>query len=175
MRDYNKIIFDKINSWQGRNHWLDAFGRAGAEWVIVAMCGWYVSASFLACWPDWKSALGPIFILAGVWVLTWCLDIAIALIVREPRPQITEPGIRQLFKPMMSWKSFPSDHAMTAFLIFFAACVFGLAGALALFILALWAVFGRMFSGVHYPIDIIGGISMAAVAAIWLKFILIFV
>ncbi|MFA5128162.1 MAG: phosphatase PAP2 family protein [Patescibacteria group bacterium] len=175
MKDYNRLIFDKINSWQGRNPWLDAFGRAGAEWVIVAMLGWYAAATFLACWPDWKSAFGPIIILAGVWVLTWCVDVAIGYFVHEMRPHITEPATRQLFKPMMGWKSFPSDHTMTAFLIFFTACVFGLAGTPALFVLALWAAFGRMFSGVHYPIDIIGGISTAGVAAIWLKFILILI
>ena len=175
MQDFNRKIFDKINSWQGKNRWLDAFARAGAEWVIVAMCGWYAAASFLTCWPDWESAFTPIIILGVVWLITWCADIGIGYFVHEPRPQVSEPAVHQLFKPLMSWKSFPSDHAMTAFLIFFCALVFGFDGAWALLVLALWAAFGRIFSGVHYPIDIIGGICVAGVVAVWLNFILLFV
>lgn len=174
MMDYNRKIFDKINSWQGKNPWLDAFGRAGAEWAIVAAMGWYGASAFVNCWPDWRSALGPLLILGGAWLFAWCGDVGIALIIREQRPHISEPATNQLFKPMMAWKSFPSDHAMSAFLIFFVAIVFGLPGAWALGVLALWVCFGRLYSGVHYPLDIVGGIATAGVVAIWLNIILLF-
>jgi undecaprenyl-diphosphatase len=174
MRDFNRILFDKINSWQGKNPWLDAFGRAGAEYVIVGSLGWFGASTFINCWPDWRSALGPLLILGGAWIFAWCVDIGIALIIREPRPHISEPATNQLFKPMMSWKSFPSDHAMSAFLIFFVAVALGLPGAWALGVLALWVCFGRLYSGVHYPLDIIGGMCTAAVVTIWLKILLLF-
>lgn len=151
----------------GRNRWLDAFGRAGAEWVIVASFGWFVASAFISYSPFWINALAPVITFAGAWLLAWTLNIALGFIVREPRPQITEPQIRELFRPLMHWKSFPSDHAMTAFLIFFIALIFGLPGSWALFVFAFWIIFGRIYSGVHYPIDVIGGFSIAACVAAW--------
>lgn len=174
MKDYNRIVFDKINSWQGKNRWLDAFGRAGAEWVIIAMCGWFMTAAGIVCWPDWRAALAPFFTFLGAWAFAWCVDIGIGLFVEEPRPGVTEPQSKQLFKPSMSWKSFPSDHAMSAFLLFFIAMIFGLPGAWALGVLALWVVFGRLYAGVHYPIDIIGGFFIAGLVAVWIKFLTLF-
>jgi undecaprenyl-diphosphatase len=174
MIDYNKQIFDKINSWQGKNRWLDAFGRAGAEWVIVAMCGWFIAASAIVYWPNWRAILFTLATFVVSWLIAWGIDVGIGFFVREPRPAVTEPESKQLFKPSMSWKSFPSDHAMSAFLLFFVALIFGLPGAWAMLVLALWVVFGRLYAGVHYPIDFIGGFFVAATAAVWVKYILLF-
>ncbi|MCX6781674.1 MAG: phosphatase PAP2 family protein [Candidatus Magasanikbacteria bacterium] len=174
MRDYSRIIFDKINFWQGKNRWLDAIGRAGAEWVIVAMCGWFAAAAAIICWPDWRAAFAPLVTFAAAWAFAWCVSVGIGFFVDEPRPHVSEPESKQLFKPSMSWKSFPSDHSMSAFLLFFIALIFGLPGAWALFVLAVWVVFGRLYSGVHYPIDIIGGFFLAAAVAVWVKYLMLF-
>jgi len=174
MRDYNKIIFDKINAWQGRIPLLDAFGRAGAEWVIIASLGWFASSSFVVYYPDWRRAMVAPAVFLAAWIVAWLINIAIGYFIKEPRPSVTQPDAKQLFKPLMNWKSFPSDHAMSAFLLFFFALIFALPGAWALFVLALWVVFGRMFSGVHYPVDIIGGLAVASVVAVWAKYILLF-
>lgn len=173
MQDINKIIFDRINSLQAKNRWLDAFGRAGAEWVIIAMIGWYVSSSFIDRLPNMQRVLAPIVGFIIVWVLSWLISIVIGLVVKEPRPQVNEPSIKQLFTPFMNWKSFPSDHAMSAFLIFFMALIFGLSGAWALLVFALWVVWGRIYSGVHYPIDILGGIVVAGLTSVWAAIILL--
>lgn len=167
MKDYNKEIFDKINSWQGKNRWLDAFGRAGAEWVIIAMVAWLVASVFVAYAPNWRAVWWLIFTLGVAWLAGWLVDIGIGLLVREQRPHVSEPETKQLFIPFSYWKSFPSDHAMTAFLIFFMMLVLGLPGTGAIFLLALWTVWGRIYSGVHYPIDILGGVAVATAVAVW--------
>ncbi|MDD2758080.1 MAG: phosphatase PAP2 family protein [Patescibacteria group bacterium] len=172
MKDYNKIFFDKINSWQGKNRWLDAFGRAGAEWVVIVMVAWLMASVFVVYAPDWSAVWWLIFTLSIAWLVGWLADIGIGLFVREPRPQVNEPQIKQLFTPFSYWKSFPSDHAMTAFLIFFLMLALGLPGAWAMFILAFWVAFGRLYAGVHYPIDILGGLTVAAGVAVWTRLIL---
>lgn len=162
----NTRLLLKINSLSGKNQWLDAFGRAGAEFVIIAMGAWYVVAAMVARAPDWNFVFWPLVFLFATWLVAWGLDLLVAEIVREPRPAVTHTEVKLLFKPLMNWKSFPSDHAMSAWLIVFMAFMFNLPGAEGLILLALWVSFGRVYAGVHYPLDIVGGFSIALASSI---------
>jgi membrane-associated phospholipid phosphatase len=164
--DFNTKIFLKINSLVGRSKLLDSFGRAGAEWLIVAMIAWYGGAVLISRTPGTNDIVKPLAFLVGAAGAGWLLNLGIALSVREPRPYLSYPYIKVLFKPLMNWRSFPSDHSFAAFLIFFMACVFHLPGAWALGVMAVWVVWGRVFAGVHYPLDIIGGATVAGLIAL---------
>ena len=171
----NVSLFFKINKLVGKNRWLDLFAKAGAEWVIVAMVGWYVTAVMI----DYYSELNNIVLRVGVllvgWVAGWLISILIGKIVQEPRPHVTYPESKLLFQPYMSWKSFPSDHSMSAWLIFFLALIFGLPAVEGLAVLALWVCWGRVFAGLHYPFDIVGGFVLAGfVAAVCYNLMIIF-
>jgi undecaprenyl-diphosphatase len=74
---------------------------------------------------------------------------------------MTHPESKLLFTPLMSWKSFPSDHGMSAWLAVFFALLIGFPLVFPLVILALWVSWGRVYAGVHYPIDIFGGAAVA--------------
>lgn len=163
--DLNTKIFLKINALVGRSKLLDSFGRAGAEWVIIAMMGWYTGAVWVAKMPDKRLVFWCLAFLAAAWCVAWLIDLGMAFTVREPRPFVSLPFAKVLFKPFMSWKSFPSDHGMSAALIFFMACVFGLPGTGALGLMALWVGWGRVYAGVHYPLDILGGTAVAGLVA----------
>lgn len=171
--NFNVKLFQKINGFVGTNRWLDAFGRAGAEWVVIGMVGWFLTIDIWGYRSSWRGSIWPILFLGTAWALGWFLNIFIGLIVREPRPHITNPGSKLLFTPLMSWKSFPSDHAMSAWLIFFMALIFHLPWAWGLLPLALWVSWGRVFAGVHYPFDIVGGISVAGLVAILSYYLMI--
>jgi len=160
--DLNSKLMFKINNAVGKSELLDAFGRAGAEFVIVAMMGWYVAADFLQNYPSKHLVFWPLAFFAIAWGLGWVLDLLIGMATREVRPYASYPNVKLLFKPLTSWKTFPSDHAMSAFLIFFMALLFNLPGAGALLIMALWICWGRVYAGVHYPLDILGGVAVAA-------------
>ncbi|MEK7131395.1 MAG: phosphatase PAP2 family protein [Patescibacteria group bacterium] len=165
MVDLNTKIFFKINGSVGKSKLLDSFGRAGAEWVIIAMTAWYIVGVLVDRMPDKRLVFLPLVFLAAAWAIGWLINLLISLSMREPRPHISYPQTRLLFQPLMSWKSFPSDHSMSAWLIVFMAYIFNLSGAWALAPMALWVVWGRVYAGLHYPLDILGGIGVASFVA----------
>lgn len=160
--NFNVSSFFKVNRLVGRHRWLDLFGATGAEFVIIAMLGWYIASIFLKMENPTPAIILEIGTLAVAWLAGWLIDILIATIVREPRPHVTYPETKLLFQPIMSWKSFPSDHAMSAFLMVFLAVLFGLPGVEGLLAFALWVCWGRVYSGLHYPFDLVGGLVVAA-------------
>ncbi len=162
----NISLFFKINSLIGRNRWFDLFSKAGAEFVVIAMLGWYMASVFLGSNTAKETVLVRVGTLAVAWLLGWFIDLLIAVIVKEPRPEVTHPETKLLFKPIMKWKSFPSDHAMSAFLMVFLSLMFGLPGVEGLFAMAIWVCWGRVYSGIHYPFDIVGGLAVAALVTV---------
>jgi len=162
----NVRLFFKINELQAKkNRWWDAIGRAGAEWAIVAMVAWYGAATVIDQAQNNQVILVRFLTLGIAWICGWLINVGIGLLVKEPRPHVTYPESKLLFQPKMSWKSFPSDHAMSAWLIFFLSVVFALPGVEVLFFLALWVCWGRVYAGVHYPFDTIGGMLVAALVS----------
>jgi undecaprenyl-diphosphatase len=162
MMNFNVKLFQKINGLVGRNRWLDLFGKTGAEWVIIGSGGWYIASVFLDQVGNRPGLILRLSALPICWLAGWLIDIFIGTIVQEPRPHITYPETKMLFTPLMSWKSFPSDHAMSAWLIFFLAAMFNVPGFEMLAVLAVWICLGRVYAGCHYPFDIVGGFFVSA-------------
>ncbi len=161
----NTRLFFKINSLLGRSKVLDFFGKVGAEYMIIAMGGYFAASLFIYDWPDFMTSGGKLLFVGCAWSLGWLINVLIGKIVREPRPHITHPESKLLFSPLMSWKSFPSDHSMSAWLLVFSAISFQLPFIWLLVVGALWVSWGRVFVGVHYPLDIIGGATVAGVVS----------
>ncbi|EKD44008.1 MAG: phosphatase [uncultured bacterium] len=172
--NWNQRLFFKINALIGKNRWLDAFGRAGAEWVIVGMGGWYGAISFILYYGNPTKMWLPIFALAIAGGVAWLTSNLIAEFVQEVRPRMTFPECKILFWPMYSWKSFPSDHTIAAFLIFFFAIIFNFPTAWMMLPLVLWVGWGRVYAGVHYPGDVLGGFGLSVIISIISYFILHF-
>lgn len=173
--NWNIRLFQKINSLIGKSPWLDAFGRAGAEWVVFAMGAWYIAADVIINEPSRRAIFWPVAFLGLALALGWLINLVIGMLVREPRPQVRYPESKVLFQSLTTWKSFPSDHTMAAGSMVFLALLFGLPGAEALGVMALWVSWGRVYAGLHYPFDIVGGITVAALVSVISYYLLVIV
>jgi undecaprenyl-diphosphatase len=61
-------------------------------------------------------------------------------------------------------QSFPSDHATAAFGVALAVAAFlSLGWGVVLFVVALAIGFARIYDGIHYPLDIAGGLLAAVI------------
>jgi undecaprenyl-diphosphatase len=155
---WNIKLFFAINRLSGRFWLLDAFGRAGAEWALFAMLGWLAVISYARYDNDVVQLVTILLSLMCVSLVGLFCSFLIAAIVREPRPYVRYPAATKLlFTSFLSWKSFPSDHGLAAFLIAGTAYCFGLPWVMPLFGMMLWVWFGRVYAGVHYPVDILAG------------------
>ena len=100
----------------------------------------------------------------------------LALLIAQPiadavgraRPFVDHPSQAHLLVTRSTDPSFPSDHATGAFAIAVAIWLYDRTiGALFLFFAALIA-FARVYVGVHYPGDVLGGAILGAAVALLL-------
>jgi undecaprenyl-diphosphatase len=93
---------------------------------------------------------------------------AIKALVDRPRPPLRYPTPKTLV-PLPRDASFPSGHAATSFA---AATMLAFAFprlAPALFVLAGAVAFSRVYVGVHYPLDLIGGAALGVLVSLALR------
>lgn len=101
-------------------------------------------------------------------LLAYAMSYTIAWIWPHARPEKELPQVKKLFRTIGTWKSFPSDHTTAVSII---ACVVSLFSSSAIlvtsfFVAASLVAMGRIYSGVHYPRDIVGGICMAVISVL---------
>jgi undecaprenyl-diphosphatase len=136
---------------------LSYAGRLGLLWIAIALL-------LGVLWQRWGT-LG--LTLIAVAVSDWSSMGLKALVDRDRPPlRYAEP------KPLVHVPhdgSFPSGHAATSFA---AATILTIAFPRlgpALFVLAAAVAFSRVYDGVHYPLDVIGGAALGILVAIALR------
>jgi undecaprenyl-diphosphatase len=159
----DKFILQWVNNFAGKREWLDILGVMVSEYLIFLL----PIIIFLVYFFSKKSAGFLIFkkILLSL-VFVYLFNYLIGYLVARSRPFVADKGIYQLAKffAQASDYSFPSQHTAAAFVL--ALIVFFDKKKLGIILLILAVLIGgsRVFVGVHYPSDILGGILTACLS-----------
>ena len=149
------IIFQAINGLAGRFTFLDHFGIFCAEYLIFIM-GVFVIILFSRDKKNLKINFLKAFFSVGISYLT---KVIIQLVYVRPRPFITHDIVKLIEKKPDS--SFPSAHTLISFSLAFVVYHYNKKLGILFIFLASLVALGRIYTGVHYPLDIIAGIFFA--------------
>jgi len=159
-------LFFLINKFAGHFSWLDKFtiffsDNAGyiaiaVLFIITAVKYKNIKNNFLILilYPLLSAAISRI-VIAG----------AIRLIYFRPRPFLTH-AVNQLINHSSNEGSFPSGHASFYFALATAIYLTNKKLGIIYFIIAILMGLSRIFTGIHYPLDILAGAIIGIFTAI---------
>jgi undecaprenyl-diphosphatase len=163
-------LFHDINGLAGRYAWLDLLGVFAARWLIFAIAA-------AAAWP-WLSslarhasrreerharlmALAAVLAAAMSFVFNWLFS----LVRFRHRPFSVLEDVHLIVPAPLTPHSFPSSHAAIAFALAFTVLLARRSYGWALLVLAAFVAFGRVYVGVHYPLDVVAGLLVGLLCA----------
>jgi undecaprenyl-diphosphatase len=153
----NFHLFQAINGLTG-NSAVDAIMKVAAKYLIVVM---FAIVALLCAQRILRREWRPVIATGAALVLTFLVCLTEAALHAEKRPFQTH-HVHQLISHAAG-QSFPSDHATAAFGLAFAVTAFlSRRWGPLLIALAVLIGFARVYDGIHYPLDIAGGILAAA-------------
>jgi len=157
-------LFFKVNAYVGRLVWLDKIMFVSAHWLIFLLALYVLSIEYFFVFSrDVSRVVRENIFVIIVLLIGLAISYGIACIWKHKRPFVEFPETKTMFRPKTWWKSFPSDHAFISFLCVFSLFLF--AGftwfSVIAFVLAGFVASGRVYAGVHYPRDIVGGFVLA--------------
>ncbi|MEW2406445.1 phosphatase PAP2 family protein [Streptomyces griseoviridis] len=166
------LLYDINGLAKDAPHWFDRvmefvgeYGLPVAMVLLVLGCWWSVRRKGGEDAPASVAALVWAPLAASVALLA---NVPIRGFVERPRPFMTHQGLDVLISGKTDY-SFVSDHATITMAmgvgLFVAHRRFGLAGIG----LALLEGFCRIYMGVHYPTDVIGGFALGTAVALLLS------
>lgn len=156
----NESWFSAINSLAGKNTILDAFMIFSAQYLVYIIPIILLYLWFRKSDEDKKFSL---FLFSSV-ILSIIISMIISTFYYHPRPFAIGLGTQLISHKPDS--SFPSDHTAAMFgfalpFLFFKKYKSGTV----LVILASLVGFARVFCGVHFPFDIIGGFFVGLISS----------
>ncbi len=172
MANVDWSIFHWLNGQAGSHPWLDRLGKLAATdlavvIIVTLVAGWLVTVA----WHLWRERELPrglliVVLVAGLSVVAGLgVNRLISSIWFRPRPYDSHLGAH-LLVPRSGDASFPSDHGTAGFALSLSTVRrLPYTGALVLAETVLLSI-GRVFVGLHYPGDILGGLAVAAVVVL---------
>jgi undecaprenyl-diphosphatase len=154
----NYDLFKAINDLSG-NGFFDGLMKDCAKYLIAVS---FVALAVLCLLRLRDRRIRPVLAAAAGLVLTFVAGLVEAAVHSEKRP-FQSHHVHQLIAHAPG-QSFPSDHATAAFGVALAVAAFlSLGWGVVLFVVALAIGFARIYDGIHYPLDIAGGLLAAVI------------
>ncbi len=139
--------------------WITSLGDGGWFWLALA--------SGFAVFPKTRKA--GILALCSMALCALITNVCLKNLVARPRPYTQIPGLIPLLPAQKDW-SFPSGHTTASFAsagIYLRMLPRGTKAAV--LILAVLIAFSRLYAGVHYPTDILGGLIVGLLGS-WMVY-----
>lgn len=153
-------MFEKINGLALKSYWLDSLGIFFAEYfpyILVICLFLFLVLNFRKYWP-------MVFLGLCSGALARGFAEAIRIFWGRPRPFI-ENHVNLLISHVNT-ASFPSGHASFFFGISVVVLFFNKKAGIIFLIASLLISMGRVFGGIHWPYDIVGGFLVGTFSAL---------
>ncbi len=147
-------LFEAINHYAGKMFWLDEFMIFSAKYLAVVF-----AAVLVIFYLSFRAREQRVAALAGIATLV-ALGIAQGIAFLDPRPRPYVSHLADLLVSRSSDPSFPSDHATFCFAIAMMIWLHHRKLGSLLLGAALLVGISRVYVGVHYPLDVIGGAAL---------------
>ncbi|MFJ1703627.1 phosphatase PAP2 family protein [Kitasatospora sp. NPDC088346] len=150
--------------------WVDGLvswiGEYGILLGLAAVC-------LTAWWSARRAPDAPVAVAGLLWAplavaIAELANLPISAIVDRPRPFVDHPELDVLVEGKEGTLSFVSDHSAMSMGIAVALMLVNRRLGLVAGVLALLQGFCRMFMGVHYPTDVLGGYALATAVVLLL-------
>lgn len=158
-------LFNLINGYAKKSRSLDFFGIFFAKYLGYVLLVWLLMIGYLNDY--WQIFYMPI--LAGFIALM--LNEFLYLFYKRKRPMelvFDKVLINKPFSP-----SFPSSHTSFFWAISLTLFLFNIPLAIIFLVLSFCISFFRVFCGVHWPSDILGGVIFAMISFLVVRFIVL--
>ncbi|MPY55545.1 phosphatase PAP2 family protein [Streptomyces acidicola] len=163
--DINGLAKDAPNWFDRVMEFVGEYGLLLVMVLLVLWCWWGVRRRGGEDAASSVAALAWVPLAAGIAVL---INVPIREFVKRPRPFLDHEGLEVLVTGKTDY-SFVSDHATLTMAmgvaLFVANRKFGLVGI----VLGLLGGFLRIYMGVHYPTDVVGGFALGTAVALLLS------
>ncbi|OGL65433.1 hypothetical protein A3B21_01710 [Candidatus Uhrbacteria bacterium RIFCSPLOWO2_01_FULL_47_24] len=162
---FDVTLFHAINNLSAKSDSLDALGIFAAVFLLPMLGVLLILAAFTIKRfkeEHWYELPLRAFVAGAA---AYAIKFVVGALVARPRPFVSFTEIQNLIDMETAYNSFPSGHASIAFAFAFIVYKADRDWGIAFLILAALVSLGRVFVGVHYPLDIIGGAVVGWFAA----------
>jgi len=158
------LLFQKINGFAGKYLWLDTLAIFGSEYLG------YFLLFFLFLFLIWKKHwLMGAQVLVAVVLARLVIVEAVRWLWFRPRP-FAEGSFNQLLEHANT-ASFPSGHAALYFAISVVIYMYNKKAGILFFFASFLIGLSRVFSGIHWPTDILSGAAVGIFSGLLIIFL----